>query len=413
MTTESVACRPLRLALVTANPLRIGGMQTFTRFLAETACSAGWQVAVALSGENIFHGIGGSLDVRHVDWVDTDLAGDRRYCLRTILARRRWFREHRPDVALFVQSSNTPFRASVVGAALAGTPVVMTHRTMSWIRDFVPAGLHLFGLLPGLGLHNRRQILKTRIAAAFASRIVYNSAFVRREYERIYGYPPRKGCVIVNAAPPADRLIDQDPPRDCVVIGYLGRLADEKRVDVLIRAFAAMRHRQEARLLIYGEGALRHSLTKLADELGVADRVEFRPGTSDTAAAYAQMDIVAVCSRRESSSNTVLEAMAAGRAVVVSDAGGLPELVNNGEAGICVPVGDVTALAEILDRLVADGEQRIRLGHKARALVRQRHEAGRVGEEWLSLLDDVAARRGRSKAASVGRSQAEPIAFPG
>jgi len=413
MTADPAPSRPLHLALVTANPLRIGGMQTFARFLVETACTAGWRVTVALSGENIFGGIGGSLDVQQVDWVDANLAGDRRYRLPTIIARRCWFREHRPDVALFVQSSNTPFRASIVGAVLAGTPVAMTHRTMPWIRDFVPAGRHLFGLLPGLGLHNRRQILKTRIAAVFASRIIYNSEFVRQEYERIYGYPRSKGCVIVNAAPPVSRVIVRQPPQDCVVIGYLGRLADEKRIDVLIRALAAMRHRRMARLLVYGEGPLRDSLAKLADELSIADRVDFRPSTSDTATAYAEMDIVAVCSRRESSSNTVLEAMAAGKAVVVSDAGGLPELIDNGQAGISVPVGDATALAEALDHLTANRDERIRLGQKAQALASQRHDVDRVGSQWLSLLSEVAAKRCCSRAALVDRSKAEPVAIPG
>ncbi len=413
MTTDPAPSRPLHLALVTANPLRIGGMQTFASFLVETACTAGWRVTVALSGKDIFDGIGGSLDVQQVDWVDANLAGDRRYRLPTIIARRRWFREHRPDVALFVQSSNTPFRASVVGATLAGTPVAMTHRTMPWIRDFVSAGRHLFGLLPGLGLHNRRHILKTRIAAAFATRIIYNSEFVRQEYERIYGYPRSKGCVIVNAAPLVSRVIVRQPSQDCVVIGYLGRLADEKRIDVLIRALAAMRHRRMARLLIYGEGSLRDSLAKLADELGVADRVDFRPSTPDTAAAYAEMDIVAVCSRRESSSNTVLEAMTAGKAVVVSDAGGLPELIDNGEAGVCVPVGDATALAKALDHLAEDQDERIRLGQKAQTLALQRHETGQVGRQWLTLLGELAAKRCCSRAALVDRSRAEPIVFPG
>ncbi|MGQ9650480.1 MAG: glycosyltransferase family 4 protein [Phycisphaerae bacterium] len=413
MKTELVACRPLHLALVTANPLGIGGMQTFSRFLVETACATGWQVTVALSGKDIFAGMPGRLAVEHVDWVEADLAGDRRYHLRTILARRRWFHEHRPEVALFVQSSNTPFRSSVVGAVLAGTPVVMTHRTMPWIRDFVPAGRHLFGLLPGLGLHNRRQIFKTRIAAALASRIVYNSEFVRQEYESIYGYPRSKGCVIVNAAPPADRVIARRQSRDSVVIGYLGRLADEKRIDVLIRAFAAMRYRQKARLMLYGDGPLHDVLVKLADELGVADRVEFRPSTSDIAAAYAEMDIVAVCSRRESSSNTALEAMAAGKAVVVSDAGGLPELIDNGEAGICVPVGDIAGMAETLDRLATDRDERTRLGRAAQALARERHDAVQVGGQWVDLLGEVATQRCYRRNASVDDVKAEPVASLG
>jgi glycosyltransferase involved in cell wall biosynthesis len=413
MQVDDATSRPLHLALVTANPLRIGGMQTFTRFLVETACAAGWRVTVALSGDDIYEGIAGSIEIEHVDWVDANLAGDRPYRPRTILDRRRWFQRRRPDAALFVQSSNTPFRASVVGAALAGVPVVITHRTMPWIRDFVPTGRHLLGLLPGLGLHNRRQVLRTWVAAMMADRIVYNSNSVREQYESIYHYPRRKGCVVVNAAPPAGRVSAHSSPRDCLTIGYLGRLADEKRIDVLIQALASMHHRQAVRLLLYGDGPVRESSSEIANQLGVGDRVELRGNTTDTAAAYAEMDIVAVCSRRESSSNTVLEAMAAGKAVVVSDAGGLPELIDNGRVGVCVPVGDVKALSEAMDRLVGDSHERTRLGNAAQALARQRHDAGRVGQQWLDLLGEAATGRAGLGAAAVDRARVEPIASPG
>lgn len=413
MTSSRAMPRPPHLVVVAANPLRIGGMQTFTRFLVRTACAAGWRVTVALSGEDIYKGIGGQLAVQRVDWVDADLGGDRRYRLPVIIERRRWFRRVRPDVALFVQSSNAPFRASVAGAALAGVPVVVTHRTMPWVRDFVPIRRHVWGLLPGMGLHNHRQIVKTRFTALLADRIVYNSRLVREEYENVYGYPRHKGCVIVNAAPAMEAPRDGNAPNERVTIGYLGRLADEKRVDVLIRALAAMRHAGGARLLIFGDGPLRESLAGLADESGLGGRVEFRGSVTDIAAAYAEIDIVAVCSRREASSNTALEAMAAGKAVVVSDAGGLPELVDQGRAGVCVPAGDVAALAAALDRLVSDAGERRRLGEAARAVVHQRHDAGRVGQQWLNLLDVVAARRtGRPAVLSRGL-MIEPMASPG
>jgi glycosyltransferase involved in cell wall biosynthesis len=413
MTRRPATPRCPHLALVTGNPLRIGGMQTFTRFLVETACSAGWRVTVGLSGEDIYGDIGGRLEVERVEWIDGDLAGDRRYRRQTIMDRRRWFRRVRPDVVLFVQSSNTPFRAAVVGATLAGVPVVVTHRTMPWVRDFVPVGRHLMGLVPGFGLHNRRQVFKAWVAAILADRIVYNSRFVREQYESIYAYPRRKGCVIVNAAPSAGCVPPRAQSPGPVTIGYLGRLADEKRVDVLIQGLAQMRHRGAARLLIFGEGSLRESLIKQAVQAGVAGQVEFRNSTFDTASAYAEIDIVAVCSRRESSSNTVLEAMAAGRAVVVSDVGGLPELIDKGRAGIIVPVGDAAALAGALDRLVSDPDERFRFGEKAQAVARERHDGQRIGRHWLRLLAEVAARRVGPRIASLSESDAEAIAFPG
>jgi glycosyltransferase involved in cell wall biosynthesis len=402
------------LVLVTANPVRLGGMQTFTRFLTRILCSDGWRVTVALSGENIYQdiGLGGELNVEQVDWVDNALTGDRRYCWETIVERLDWFRRIRPDVALFVQSSNTPFRASAVGARLARIPIVFTQRTMPWIRDFVPPTRHLFGLLPGLGLHNHRQILKTGIAALLANRIVYNSRVVREAYENDYAYPRRRGCVIVNAATVPSMLV-APPPVSETTIGYLGRLGKEKRIDVLIEAVAAMANRRQVRLLIVGDGPERERLAALVDARGLTQQTSFHGPTNDVATAYARMGVVAMCSRRESSSNAILEAMALGKAVVVSDAGGLPELIDNGRAGVCVPIGDVAALAAALDRLTTDARERRLLGERARRLVRERHDPGVVGPQWLALLREVAGQGLETQAAERRPEYAETVAFSG
>lgn len=392
------------LTLVTANPIRTGGMQKFTRYLAETLLSANWRVTIALSGQDIYGDLRSrfrrQLAVEQVEWLDATLKGDRRYRMRTIADRWRWFRRVRPNVTLFVQSSNTPFRASVVGAWLAGVPIVTTHRTMPWVKDFAPSGRHIFGIVPGLGLHNRRQVFKTRIVAALASRIVYNSHEVRRCYERDYRYPRVKGRIIANAVcipPPRPTA-----PRDEIVIGYVGRIGDEKQLDVLIRSVADLRLRRRVRLLVYGDGPARPSLAVLAGELGIDDRIQWCGLTDDVSSAYERMDIVALCSRRESSSNMVLEAMAAGKAVVVTDVGGLPELTCDGRWGVCVPVGDVAALTDALKKLVENDEERSAMGARAREAVGERHDPRMVGRAWLELLTEVSrpagARAGQSLA---------------
>ena len=405
-------CSKPHLALVTANPLRTGGMQAFTRHLLEMICSANWRVTIALSGEDIYsdrvwRGIGGC-DVEHVDWVDHTLAGDRAYRLRAIMDRRRWFRRVRPGVALFVQSSNTPFRASIVGAWLARVPIVMTHRTMPWVKDFTPCGRHLFGLVPGFGLHNRRQVLKTWLTAVLADRIVYNSDEVRRCYEHDYRYPRRKGRAIVNAVQAPAAAGSHRSHSDEITIGYVGRLADEKRIDVLIRAIATLKTPRHVRLLVYGEGPQQAPLAVLADELGIADRVQWCGPTDDVWSAYKRMDVVALCSRRESSSNMVLEAMGAGKAVVVTDVGGLGGLTGHGGWGLCVPAGDVSALAAALDELIDNDDARMELGTRAREVARARHDPRAVGRAWLDLLTEVAGRRAARPAARRHESPMKP-----
>lgn len=392
--------RPSRhLAVVVGHPGPLGGMERFARFVVGTALRDGWSVTVALSGRDIYADPqdcpSNQLSIDRVDWVDDTFAGDRAYQLRSILQRRQWFRKARPDVALFVQSSNTPFRASVVGARLAGIPVVMTHRTMPWIRDFVSSRRHLRGILPGLGLHNRKQILKTRFVAELADTIVFNSHAVQHAYERDYRYPLRKSRVIPNAISPPTGEPEPYDAAGPVTIGYVGRLAVEKRVDLLLRAVAAMDNAPEVRLLICGDGPDRDALKAMAVELGIRDRVAFRGHVEDLAEAYRAMDIVALCSRREASSNAVLEALAFGTAVVTSDVGGLPELLGHGEWGCIVPGGDVVALAKGLQRLVTDPQLRRDLGRRGRAAAIERHDPDDIGRAWIECLSQAAKQRRR------------------
>jgi len=392
------------LALIAGHPGRTGGMEKFCRFLVTTLLERNWRVTVGLSGENIYDDPGlnrpGDIDVQQVDWVDDDCAGDREYYWRRIVERRRWFRRVRPTVALFVQSFNTPFRASVVGAFLSGIPTVMTHRTMAWPVEESPRGRYAFGLVPGLGLHRRRVVAKTRLVSMLADRVVFNSEAVRRGYEKLYGYASGKTCVIANSVDSISvEAVDtqRDHRADGVTVGYVGRLGPEKRLDLLIRAVAEISSRHAVKLVIYGRGPAQETLTKLAAELGVSDRIEWCGVTDDVRAAYRRCDIVALCSRRESSSNMILEAMSAGKAVIVSSVGGLPELVEHGRCGLCVPPLEYAPLAEALARLIENKSLRDRLGERARQMVAVKHAPAMIADQWAGLLEEVAYRNRAGK----------------
>ena len=401
MNIRRAACEHApHLALVTAHFGPLGGMERFARFLVNTTLTAGWHVTVALSGKNIFEEsasrFGDRLTVEPVGWLEDTSRGDREYAPRRILERRRWFRRVRPDAALFVQSFNTPFRASVAGAALAGIPIVTTHRTMAYPVPDVPSRRHLFGLLPGMGLHRHRTVFKTWLTSALASRVVYNSQQVREAYEQQYRYAARKGVVIPNAAtPPAAECEPAgDHPAGAVTIGYLGRLHASKCVDVLLRATAALRQRHNVRLLIYGEGPKREELAALAAQLDLGGLIEWGGHVEDVWPVYQRCDIMALCSRPESeaSSNMIVEAMSMGKPVVVTRTGGLEELVEYGQAGLVVEPNDVDGLTEALEQLVASPQKRTALGVQAREIARRLHDPAVAGRAWLAVLDGIIAR---------------------
>jgi len=386
------------LAVVTVNGGRTGGMQKFSHHVIGTALEAGWRVTVALSGDDVYEDLVGvapdRMTIDPVDWVDTTFKGDREYQWRRIMDRRRWFSRVRPDVVLFIQSSNTPFRASIVGARLAGIPVVSTHRTMPYMKDFTSSRRYLFGLIPGLGMVRKRMVFRTWLTSVLATHVVYNCANVREGYERHYRYSVRKGCVIRNAVDTEASSCKLTTNGEAVTIGYVGRLGYEKRLDVLFEAIAGLPVKRGLCVKIYGQGPDRARLELRAKELGIAECIEWCGVTDDVWSAYEALDVVVLCSPRESSSNMVLEAMAAGRAVVVTDAGGLPELVGFGQYGICVPALDVEALRGALRQLIENETLRSGLGRESRAFVADRHEPERIAGLWLGLLEEAARQRG-------------------
>jgi glycosyltransferase involved in cell wall biosynthesis len=162
-------------------------------------------------------------------------------------------------------------------------------------------------------------------------------------------------------------------PADACVIGCVARLHPSKDHPTLLRAFARLqRDVPTARLVLVGDGPLRARLERCAREWlgdGVAG-VRFAGNEPDAAGAHAGLDIAVLATRREGFGLAALEAMAAGRPLIATRAGALPELVRDGETGLLVPPGDSGALTEALLHLTRDPARRARLGARAAAAAR-------------------------------------------
>jgi glycosyltransferase involved in cell wall biosynthesis len=138
-------------------------------------------------------------------------------------------------------------------------------------------------------------------------------------------------------------------------IGAVGRLAPQKRFDILLEAFARLRQvHPQARLLVAGEGELRGDLTDAARWLGLADVCRFLGHVADIRAFHDGLDALAQSSDYEGTPNAVLEAMALETPVVATDVGGTAELIAHGVHGLLVPRRDPGALAAALEKTLAD-----------------------------------------------------------
>lgn len=112
-------------------------------------------------------------------------------------------------------------------------------------------------------------------------------------------------------------------------------------------------------------------------------------GDPELVALYQRCDVFCAPSHADACPWTVLEAMACGAAVVASDVGGTPELVDHGRAGMTVPAGDITALRTELEALLDDAPRRRLLGEAARRRVEERYDADRNAMTLVQLLRDV------------------------
>ncbi len=188
------------------------------------------------------------------------------------------------------------------------------------------------------------------------------------------------------------------------IIGSVGRLVPVKDFQLAVAAVSRLRHRgRDVHLLLVGQGPELEPLTAQADALGVADRVHFAGERDDVGNWLAAMDVYVNCSLNEGMSQSVLEAMGAGLPLVVTDVGDSALLLGDPPTiGRVVRSGDCDALADALDELIVDDEQRRRLG--AQALVRHQQEYSLeiMVERYESLYEELAVAHTRRN----GRTQA-------
>lgn len=238
-----------------------------------------------------------------------------------------------------------------------------------------------------------------------------------RELVEDYGAPPDKVAVVPSAVDttrfrPEDKTEARRrlglPPNEPVVV-YVGRMLPRKDVRNVVRALATLKRRPAAGetlpllLLVGGEtrepdetatpeiGALR----RLAEDLGVADRVRFlgRRQPDELRWCYAAGDVAVTTPWYEPFGLTPLEAMACGRPVVGSAVGGIAFTVADGETGMLVPPRDPDALAAALRRLLADPALRERMGRSARHRVEDAFTWRTVAERTAALYESLLDRR--------------------
>lgn len=210
-------------------------------------------------------------------------------------------------------------------------------------------------------------------------RLIAVSGEIRRELLR-RGARPERVTTLLNGIDPA--AFRRDPARGPavraalglasgdIVLGSVGRLETQKRFDLLLEVFAALRRDRPAlRLVLAGEGSLHGELEAAARRLGVEGDVLLLGHRTDVADLHHALDLFVQSSDYEGTPNVVLEAMALETPVVATAAGGTAELIEDGVHGLIVPTGDAARLREAIERALDDREVTARRTAAARARV--------------------------------------------
>lgn len=242
--------------------------------------------------------------------------------------------------------------------------------------------------------------------------IAVNSQAVAGFYAKV-GIDPAKlavvpnaietGGAVANAADIEVARVDLEVPNGVPLLGFVGRLWPQKRVQDLIWAADILRIGGfDFRVAIVGEGPRRSALEGLTRSLDLGRIVRFTGHRADAGKLIAAMDALVLPSRFEGMPNVALEAMLAGKPVVATRIPGMDEVVVDGVTGSLIAVKRPMELARALSKLVVDPELRTRMGEAGRQRVVREFSVEQMVERYAALYGDVLS--GDARRSAEGRN---------
>jgi glycosyltransferase involved in cell wall biosynthesis len=276
-----------------------------------------------------------------------------------------------------------------IAAQLARVPVVITSVHGNYRKD----------------LRFERKIAN-KMLSRVTDRIVAVSESIRADIIKYDNIDPEKVLVIRNGvdtvlfSPPlnaGDIREELGLKANETVIGFVGRLVPAKGLQHLIGAFEIVRKDiGKVKLLIIGGGQLLEPLKVMARDKGLSNDIMFLGERTDIPQLLGVIDIFVMPSIAEGLPNALLEAMAAARPVIVTCAGGMGEIIQDGVNGLVVPVGDEASLSRGLRKLAQDRSLAQALGAAARQCIENKHSIRATARIWEDLYVSLLRKKGFS-----------------
>jgi glycosyltransferase involved in cell wall biosynthesis len=266
---------------------------------------------------------------------------------------------------------------AVPAARIAGVPVVLASR-----REL-------------LSLRSPWQQRTIRIACRVATGVVVNSRAARNDLVSLEPAIQNRIEVLHNCIDLREFNLRRSPAEvrrelgvspNSIVVAGLGNLRPEKDFEAfLLAARRILDAIPSTEFLLIGDGPERDRLKRTAAELNLTAQFRFLNDRSDVPDLLGAIDILVMSSASESFPNAILEAMAAGKPVVATDVGGIPELVEDGQTGFLVPPKDTVAIAHFVLELCRNSARRQEMGRAARSQV----ESNFTVESVVARLEEI------------------------
>jgi glycosyltransferase involved in cell wall biosynthesis len=301
-------------------------------------------------------------------------------------------RRHR-DVALFIRLASLIRRQRI--------DILHCHNELSWFYGVLGGRL---GMVPRLvmTLHGRRadmsprHLWEQRRLASLTTAVVSVSAYLRQQAISDMRLGAPKVITIRNGIPLPPQGADGAQrrqarqllglPETAMVVGSVGWLTAVKNHDLLIEAAAETRAVvPDLRVVLIGDGPARQHLMHKVAALGLHDVVRFTGLRDDVAALLPALDMYVCSSDYEGISLSILEAMAAARAVIATAVGGNPEIIQHQKTGLLVDQGNRQALASAMIELAGNEARRYTLAQHARRAVERQYSLARMVQDYDQL----------------------------
>ncbi len=233
-------------------------------------------------------------------------------------------------------------------------------------------------------------LLTDKLLSLFSTAVICNSNKASQNLVNKYKYNPAKVFIIHNGIDAEIYHSAALENQSEIVIGTVGNLNKQKNHEMFLQVAKGViqKTRNESiKFKIVGDGPLKEKLVEIADQIGITNNIEFTGLRNDIPDQLSQLSIFLMTSFREGLSNSIMEAMAAEKPVIVTDVGGTKELIVHGETGYLVKSDDAKSMIFYIEQLLNNKKKLLQFGKSGYSLINRKFSVTKLIDETTMIYN--------------------------